>query len=81
MLHWDEAQKEDLQTWRVDRNGCKPRWRHLGLDTQVIRVPGSAKTAQLAAEAVGCAVGAIMKSLVFVVDGVPVVVSARATGA
>jgi Cys-tRNA(Pro) deacylase len=46
----------------------------LGLETQVVRVPGSAKTAQLAAEAVGCDVGAIVKSLVFVVDGQPVVV-------
>jgi Cys-tRNA(Pro) deacylase len=46
----------------------------LGLTTQVVRVPGSAKTAQLAAESVGCAVGAIVKSLVFVVDGQPVVV-------
>jgi prolyl-tRNA editing enzyme YbaK/EbsC (Cys-tRNA(Pro) deacylase) len=46
----------------------------LGLDTQVVRVPGSAKTAQLAADSVGCAVGAIVKSLVFVVDGTPVLV-------
>jgi prolyl-tRNA editing enzyme YbaK/EbsC (Cys-tRNA(Pro) deacylase) len=46
----------------------------LGLDTEVVRVPGSAKTAQLAAESVGCAVGAIVKSLLFVVDGTPVLV-------
>ena len=46
----------------------------LGLDTEVVRVPGSAKTAQLAAESVNCAVGAIVKSLLFVVDGQPVLV-------
>jgi Cys-tRNA(Pro) deacylase len=45
----------------------------LGLDAQVVRV-GNAKTAQQAAEAVGCEVGAIVKSLVFVADGQPVLV-------
>ncbi|HUS15960.1 MAG TPA: YbaK/EbsC family protein [Chloroflexia bacterium] len=46
----------------------------LGLGIQVVRVPGSAKTAVMAAEAVGCEVGAIVKSLVFVAGGAPVVV-------
>jgi prolyl-tRNA editing enzyme YbaK/EbsC (Cys-tRNA(Pro) deacylase) len=45
-----------------------------GLDTLVVRVPGSAKTAQLAAASVNCEVGAIVKSLLFVVDGQPVLV-------
>ncbi|HMA37802.1 MAG TPA: YbaK/EbsC family protein [Chloroflexia bacterium] len=46
----------------------------LELEIQVLRVPGSAKTAGLAAEAVGCPVGAIVKSLVFVAGGTPVLV-------
>ena len=46
----------------------------LDLDVQVVRVPGSAKTAILAAEAVGCPVGAIVKSLVFVAGDDPVLV-------
>ena len=46
----------------------------LGLDIRVVRVPGSSKTAQQAADAVGCAVGAIVKSLVFVAGAAPVVV-------
>src|SRR4051794_18215076 len=46
----------------------------LGLEIQVVRVPGSAKTAVLAAESVGCAVGAIVKSLVFMGGAGPVVV-------
>ena len=46
----------------------------LDLDVQVIRVPGSAKTAILAAESVGCPAGAIVKSLVFVAGDDPVLV-------
>ncbi len=46
----------------------------LGLAARVVRVPGSAKTAQQAADAVGCAVGAIVKSLVFVAGEEPIVV-------
>ena len=46
----------------------------LQLGVQVVRVPGSSKTAVQAAEAVGCAVGAIVRSLVFVADGQPTVV-------
>lgn len=46
----------------------------LGLEIRVVRVPGTAKTAQQAADSVGCAVAAIVKSLVFVADAGPVVV-------
>ncbi len=46
----------------------------LHLDVQVVRVPGSAKTAVQAAESVGCEVGAIVKSMVFVAGAQPVVV-------
>ncbi len=46
----------------------------LGLGVQVVRVPGTAKTAVQAAESVGCAVGAIVKSMVFVAGAQPVVV-------
>lgn len=37
----------------------------LGLDLQVIELPGSTRTAVEAAQAVGCEVGQIVKSLVF----------------
>jgi prolyl-tRNA editing enzyme YbaK/EbsC (Cys-tRNA(Pro) deacylase) len=44
-----------------------------GLADRVITFEGSTKTAQLAAEAVGCELGQIVKSLVFVdAEGVPV---------
>lgn len=46
----------------------------LGLDIRVIRVPGTAKTAAQAADAVGCPVGAIVKSLVFVAGDAPALV-------
>jgi prolyl-tRNA editing enzyme YbaK/EbsC (Cys-tRNA(Pro) deacylase) len=46
----------------------------LGLDIHALRVPGSAKTAVQAADAVGCAVGAIVKSLVFVAGEEPALV-------
>ena len=37
----------------------------LSLDCKVLTLPGSTRTAEEAAEAVGCAVGEIAKSLVF----------------
>ena len=39
--------------------------RGMGLDCQVVELPGSTRTAVEAAQAVGCAVGQIVKSLVF----------------
>lgn len=45
-----------------------------GLKVEVRRFPEGTKTAAEAAAAVGCPVAAIVKSLVFVVDGRPVVV-------
>lgn len=43
-----------------------------GLDVQVIKLEKSARTAQLAADAVGTPLGSIVKSLVFLADGEPV---------
>jgi prolyl-tRNA editing enzyme YbaK/EbsC (Cys-tRNA(Pro) deacylase) len=37
----------------------------LGLDLRVVELPGSTRTAEEAARAIGCAVGQIVKSLVF----------------
>ncbi|MGA8336571.1 MAG: YbaK/EbsC family protein, partial [Solirubrobacteraceae bacterium] len=45
-----------------------------GLDIQVRMLPDSARTAPEAAVAVGCEVGQIVKSLVFMRDGGPVMV-------
>jgi prolyl-tRNA editing enzyme YbaK/EbsC (Cys-tRNA(Pro) deacylase) len=45
-----------------------------GLEIDVRRWPEGTRTAEDAARAVGCAVGQIVKSLVFVADGRPVVV-------
>jgi prolyl-tRNA editing enzyme YbaK/EbsC (Cys-tRNA(Pro) deacylase) len=47
--------------------------RRLGLAMDVLHVPEGAKTAEDAAAAIGCEVAAIVKSLVFTVDGEPVV--------
>jgi prolyl-tRNA editing enzyme YbaK/EbsC (Cys-tRNA(Pro) deacylase) len=41
----------------------------LGLDIEVRRFPEGTRTAQDAAAAIGCPVGAIVKSLIFTVDG------------
>jgi prolyl-tRNA editing enzyme YbaK/EbsC (Cys-tRNA(Pro) deacylase) len=46
----------------------------LGHDVEVRRFPEGTKTAPDAARAVGCDVGQIVKSLVFVADGAPVLV-------
>ncbi|MFC8294689.1 YbaK/EbsC family protein [Streptomyces sp. NPDC057242] len=48
--------------------------RELGLDVEVRRFPDETRTAQQAADAIGCAVEEIVKSLVFAADGVPVLV-------
>ena len=46
--------------------------RAMGLHPQARRFPEGTKTAEDAARAIGCAVGQIVKSLVFVADGAPV---------
>lgn len=43
-------------------------------DSRVIRLPESTRTAPEAAKAVGCEVGAIAKSLLFLADGEPLLV-------
>jgi prolyl-tRNA editing enzyme YbaK/EbsC (Cys-tRNA(Pro) deacylase) len=45
-----------------------------GLDLEVREFPDGTRTAAAAAQAVGCAVDQIVKSLVFVADGAPVLV-------
>jgi prolyl-tRNA editing enzyme YbaK/EbsC (Cys-tRNA(Pro) deacylase) len=44
-----------------------------GLDVEVVRFPQGTKTAADAARAVGCEIGQIVKSLVFMADGRPLV--------
>ncbi|MFD4373998.1 YbaK/EbsC family protein [Streptomyces sp. NPDC058486] len=46
----------------------------LGLDVEVRRFPDETRTAQQAADAIGCQVSEIVKSLIFAADGVPVLV-------
>ncbi|WP_225803008.1 YbaK/EbsC family protein [Streptomyces sp. NK15101] len=48
--------------------------RESGLDVEVRRFPDETRTAQQAAEAIGCEVAEIVKSLIFAADGVPVLV-------
>lgn len=50
------------------------RLRELGLDTEVREFPAGTHTAQDAADALGCPVAAIVKSLVFSLDGEPLLV-------
>ena len=45
-----------------------------GLDIHVVRLQKSARTAQLAADALDTALGSIVKSLIFLADGEPVLV-------
>ncbi len=45
-----------------------------GLDAKVVRLPASTRTAPEAAQAMGCDVGAIAKSLLFLADGEPLLV-------
>lgn len=45
-----------------------------GLEAKVVRLPESTRTAPEAARAVGCDVGAIAKSLLFLADGEPLLV-------
>jgi prolyl-tRNA editing enzyme YbaK/EbsC (Cys-tRNA(Pro) deacylase) len=45
-----------------------------GLEIEVVKLEDSARTAQLAADAIGTELGSIVKSLVFLVDGAPVLV-------
>jgi prolyl-tRNA editing enzyme YbaK/EbsC (Cys-tRNA(Pro) deacylase) len=52
----------------------RDRLRERALEIDVVTVDGSARTAAEAAEAVGCEVGQIVKSLVFVRDQTPVMV-------
>ena len=46
----------------------------MGLEAKVLRLPDSTRTAPEAAQAVGCNVGAIAKSLLFIADGEPLLV-------
>src|SRR4051812_41458813 len=62
-------------------SGAHPRFaealRELGLDeltARVRRFPEATRTAQEAAEAIGCELSQICKSLIFAADGVPVLV-------
>ncbi|MFP1629533.1 YbaK/EbsC family protein [Streptomyces sp. 5K101] len=61
-----------------DTTGAHPRFaealRELGLDVPVRRFPDATRTAAQAAEAVGCDVSEIVKSLIFEADGRPVLV-------
>jgi prolyl-tRNA editing enzyme YbaK/EbsC (Cys-tRNA(Pro) deacylase) len=48
--------------------------REMGIDAEVIRLSDSTRTAPEAAAAVGCDLGAIAKSLLFMADGEPLLV-------
>ncbi|HEY72255.1 MAG: YbaK/EbsC family protein [Chloroflexi bacterium] len=45
-----------------------------GLESAIVKLEKSARTAQLAADALGAALGSIVKSLIFLADGKPVLV-------
>jgi len=48
--------------------------RELGVEIQVTQLDASTRTAQQAAEAIGTELGSIVKSLVFLADGQPVII-------
>ena len=64
--------KASSQTRSVDR--VREHLKHCGLTIKVLELSASTRTAALAAEAVGSPLGAIVKSLVFMADGKPVLV-------
>ncbi len=68
----------DGRTEQVRNKGSAQRVRKVldapGLADEIVTFEQSTKTAQLAADAMGCELGQIVKSLVFVADGKPVVV-------
>lgn len=45
-----------------------------GIEARIVVLPDSARTAALAAQAIGCQVGAIANSLVLIADGEPILV-------
>lgn len=55
-------------------NSYPERLRALGLEVEVREFPAGTHTAQDAADAIGCPVAAIVKSLVFTLDGEPILV-------
>ncbi|MEV8591236.1 YbaK/EbsC family protein [Streptomyces sp. NPDC051180] len=61
-----------------DASFAHPRFaaalREAGLDVEIRRFPDETRTAQQAADAIGCRVAEIVKSLIFAADGVPVLV-------
>src|SRR5688500_6094760 len=58
------------------RSKVKDAARELGLDVELKTLPGSTATVGEAAAAIGCDPGQIAKSIVFVMDGEPVLVVA-----
>jgi prolyl-tRNA editing enzyme YbaK/EbsC (Cys-tRNA(Pro) deacylase) len=64
--------KSSSKTRSVDR--VRKYLEHCGLTIEVMELAESTRTATLAAEAVGSPLGAIVKSLVFMADGKPVLV-------
>jgi prolyl-tRNA editing enzyme YbaK/EbsC (Cys-tRNA(Pro) deacylase) len=58
------------------RSKVKDAARELGLDVELKTLSGSTATVKEAASALGCEAGQIAKSIVFVMDGEPVVVVA-----
>ncbi|MGN6272890.1 MAG: YbaK/EbsC family protein [Protaetiibacter sp.] len=55
-------------------SGYVERLRELGLEVAIREFPEGTHTAQDAADAIGCSVAAIVKSLVFALDGEPILV-------
>ncbi len=64
--------KSSSKTRSVDR--VREYLKHRGLTIEVMELAESTRTAPLAAEAVGSPLGAIVKSLIFLADGKPVLV-------
>jgi len=64
--------KSSSKTRSVDR--VREHLKHCGLTIEVMELSESTRTAAMAAQAVGSPLGAIVKSLVFIADGKPVLV-------
>lgn len=71
-VHSEQAKNPEPVQSRNSAQRVRDALEALGLADKIVTFEQSTKTAQLAADAVGCELGQIVKSLVFVADGKPV---------
>lgn len=74
MVLWREGLREVTEKMSRSVDRVRQAIRHLGVDTEITNYPQGTRTAADAAAAIGVPLGSIVKSLVFTVDGKPLLV-------